>query len=338
MRFNLSLFKYKIGEDFHAVLCGSPLFFFGNALHILRYSGNPIIKPLWTSGIKDEVNDMDKRFFSNLWNKRSSAWTFGLCLTGVLVIASIVAVDKIQQDVDKQPETAAEQAYLGEETEDLLSEDLYGTVDSELDAAEVGNVSETIETDMGESMEAEDLSEDTDSYINEGAAEVSGTVSDEAAEEAASGAVVSEADLLAANISFDEENTLMWPAAGTIVIDYSMDGTVFFETLNQYKYNPALIIGSEVGNQVVSSAKGIVESIRTDEVTGLTMTVNIGNGYRLVYGQLKEAAAAEGDVVEAGSILGYISEPTRYYVKEGSNLYFQMTKDGAPVDPVLYLE
>ena len=68
------------------------------------------------------------------------------------------------------------------------------------------------------------------------------------------------------------------------------------------------------------------------------MTVNIGNGYRLTYGQLKETAVQEGDLVEAGEVLGYVSEPTRYYVKEGSNLFFEMTKDEKPVDPVLYLE
>jgi murein DD-endopeptidase MepM/ murein hydrolase activator NlpD len=117
-----------------------------------------------------------------------------------------------------------------------------------------------------------------------------------------------------------------------------MDGSVFFPTLNQYKYNPALIIGSETGNQVVSAARGIVESVAIDEETGLTMTVNIGNGYRLIYGQLKETTAGEGEIVEAGTVLGYVSEPTRYYIKEGSNLYFEMTKDGEPVDPVLYLE
>jgi septal ring factor EnvC (AmiA/AmiB activator) len=117
-----------------------------------------------------------------------------------------------------------------------------------------------------------------------------------------------------------------------------MDGSVYFPTLNQYKYNPALIIGSTVGNQVLSSAKGIVESIFVDEETGTTLVLNLGNGYRLTYGQLKELAVSEGDVVEEGAVLGYVSEPTKYYSEEGSNLYFAMTKDGEPTDPVLYLE
>ena len=44
-----------------------------------------------------------------------------------------------------------------------------------------------------------------------------------------------------------------------------------------------------------------------------------------------------GDYVEAKSVLGYVSQPTKYYSKEGSNLYFAMKKDGEPVDPIAYL-
>jgi septal ring factor EnvC (AmiA/AmiB activator) len=117
-----------------------------------------------------------------------------------------------------------------------------------------------------------------------------------------------------------------------------MDGTIYFPTLDQYKYNPALIIGAETGGQVVASAGGIVESIEVLEETGTTITLNLGNEYELVYGQLKEVAVSAGEVVSQGQLLGYVSEPTKYYCEEGSNLYFAMKKEGEPVDPFLYLE
>ena len=161
------------------------------------------------------------------------------------------------------------------------------------------------------------------------------TVKEKETEEAdpvVSGSVISP------TVQFSEDATLSWPAAGTILMDYSMDGTIYFKTLNEYKYNPALIIGSEVGNPVVASAKGIVENITINEETGTTLTMNIGNDYELIYGELKEVAVSEGEVVEQGQLLGYISEPTKYYCEEGSNLYFAMKKDGQIVDPCLYLE
>ena len=173
--------------------------------------------------------------------------------------------------------------------------------------------------------------------MEEAAADVSYS-EDELSEEASSGEIISQQELLEQGIAFSNEEALMWPSAGTILIDYSMDGSVYFPTLNQYKYNPALIIGSETGNQVLASAKGIVESISIDEETGNTVVLNIGNGYKLTYGQLKEIAVSQGSVVEEGALLGYVSEPTKYYSEEGSNLYFAMTQDGKAVDPVLYLE
>ncbi len=139
-------------------------------------------------------------------------------------------------------------------------------------------------------------------------------------------------------VAYDDSTPLTWPVAGTVLLDYSMDATVYFPTLDQYKYNPALIIGAQTGGQVVASAKGVVESIDVNEETGTTLTLNLGNDYELVYGQLKEVTAAVGDVVEPGQLLGYVSEPTKYYCEEGSNLYFGMKKSGEPVDPFLYLD
>ena len=54
------------------------------------------------------------------------------------------------------------------------------------------------------------------------------------------------------------------------------------------------------------------------------------------YGQLKEVPVKVGDYVEAKSVLGYVSQPTKYYSKEGCNVYFEMRKNGQPVNPVEY--
>ena len=104
------------------------------------------------------------------------------------------------------------------------------------------------------------------------------------------------------------------------MLDYSMNGTIYFPTLNQYKYNPALVIGQEVNAPVVASAEGIVKSIGISEETGTTVTMDIGNSYELIYGQLKELAIQEGDFVEQGEIIGYVSEPTTTAWKEAISI------------------
>lgn len=41
--------------------------------------------------------------------------------------------------------------------------------------------------------------------------------------------------------------------------------------------------------------------------------------------------------MEAGVFLGTVAAPTKYYTAEGTNVYFKMTKDGEPVNPLDYL-
>ncbi|MCI8484195.1 MAG: M23 family metallopeptidase [Lachnospiraceae bacterium] len=139
-------------------------------------------------------------------------------------------------------------------------------------------------------------------------------------------------------IHFDAAVDLNWPIQGNVILNYSMDQTIYFETLKQYKYNPAVIIQSSVNSPVSAVAAGKVTSIETNEETGITMTVDLGDGYSARYGQLKEVPKSQGDYIASGEVIGYISEPTKYYSVEGANLYFQLLKDGAPVNPMEYLE
>lgn len=134
--------------------------------------------------------------------------------------------------------------------------------------------------------------------------------------------------------SFSEKDLILWPIEnGEVLLNYSMDKTVYFPTLDQYKYNPAMIIKGAVGTQVMSVARGVVKSIDVTSQTGTTVTVDMGNGYETIYGQLKEVPVNVGDTVEAKTVLGYLSEPTKYYSVEGCNLYFEMRKDGQPINP-----
>ena len=141
-----------------------------------------------------------------------------------------------------------------------------------------------------------------------------------------------------AQVYFTESDQLLWPVNGNVMMSYSMDKTVYFQTLDQYKYNPAVIIAGAVNDNVIAAAPGIVKSIDVLPQTGTTITVDMGNGYECIYGQLKEVPVYVGDYVEVGTVLGYLSEPTKYYSVEGCNLYFEMRKDGQPVDPMDYMD
>ena len=141
----------------------------------------------------------------------------------------------------------------------------------------------------------------------------------------------------ASSANFTSDSKMIWPVSGTVLMNYSMDKTVYFATLDQYKYNPALVISGAEGDQVLCGAPGIIKSIDVTAQTGTTVTVDLGNGYEVLYGQLKEVPVKVGDQVEAKSILGYIGQPTKYYSVEGCNVYMELRKDGTPVNPVDYM-
>ena len=139
-------------------------------------------------------------------------------------------------------------------------------------------------------------------------------------------------------LHFNADAGLIWPVNGAVILDYSMDKTVYFSTLDQYKYNPAVIISGNVNDQVQAAASGKITDISTNEVTGCTVTMDLGDGYTAIYGQLKEVPYEAGAYLEAGNALGFVNEPTKYFSMEGSNLYFALEKDGEPVNPVEFFQ
>lgn len=215
-----------------------------------------------------------------------------------------------QNEAAEQVAATEEKAETAEASSVILPEETDGTQTAQSDAS-AAEASEEAETESTETAEIEGAGN--------------------AEETAETGTQVSA-------LHFSPEDGMVWPMEGDVILNYSMDATVYFETLDQYKYNPAVIIKGDVNDKVYSAAKGQVTDISNNEVTGCTMTVDLGDGYQAIYGQLKELNFKVGDYVESGHVLGYVAEPTKYFSLEGSNLYFALEKDGEPVDPAEFFE
>ncbi len=139
-------------------------------------------------------------------------------------------------------------------------------------------------------------------------------------------------------LDFHEEDGLVWPIVGDVLINYSMDKTVYFPTLQQYKYNPAIVIAASQGDNITAAANGRVTSVAYDPTVGNTVVTDLGNGYELTYGQLENIIVSEGSYVSVGDSIGTVASPTKYYSMEGTNVYFKLTKDGEPVNPMTRLQ
>ena len=250
---------------------------------------------------------MNKNERPSFLKGRGAAVGVVICFVAVIALVGAYTFNNYQKDIDRQMAKAEEQAeqLTKDETEETTADDI--------------TLPETDDTDDTgvEGLSAEDVQDGTDD-ISAGEAETSG------------------ADT--SGVWFSEDSVLTWPASGAVIMGYSMDQTVFFQTLEQYKYNPAMVISGEVGETINASAAGIVTNIEETAQTGTTVSLDMGNGYTAVYGQLTDVPLAVGDYVNAGEMIGSLNEPTKYYSIEGPNLYFQVLKDGTPVDPMNFME
>ena len=140
------------------------------------------------------------------------------------------------------------------------------------------------------------------------------------------------------NAGYSSENAMSWPVRGEVIMDYSMDKTIYYPTLQEYKCNPSILIQSEEGTDVAAAFSGTVADVYHDAQLGTVVEMSLGNGYEAYYGQLENVDVAVGDTVRQGQIIGTVRTPTRFYSIEGSHLNFRVTRDGEPVDPLDYLD
>lgn len=251
---------------------------------------------------------MNKNEKPSLLKGKGAAVGIVICFVAVIALVGAYTFSNYKKDMNEQMAKAEEQAQqlTEDETEETTADDIVlPEADDETDSTE--DELQSAEQDDGE--------------IDNGAS----------GEQATAGTDTSV-------VWFTEESTLTWPASGAVIMGYSMDQTVFFQTLEQYKYNPAMIISGEVGESINASAAGIVTDIEETAQTGTTVTLDMGNGYSAVYGQLADVGLSIGDYINAGETIGTLKEPTKYYSVEGPNLYFQVLKDGEPVDPMNFME
>lgn len=252
---------------------------------------------------------MNKKEKSSLLKGKGAAVGIVFCFVAVIALVGVYTFNGYRSQIDEQVAKSEMQK------ENLTEENTEETTTGDILLPESQN---------GTSQNTEDMTENADTEDN-----IENTGAEDELETGAE---------TASGVWFSEESVLAWPASGAVIMGYSMDQTVFFQTLEQYQYNPALIIAGEPGETIAASAAGIVTNIENTAETGTTVSMDMGNGYEAVYGQLQEVALSVGDYVNAGETVGILAEPTKYYSVEGPNLYFEVLKDGEPVDPMNYME
>ena len=269
--------------------------------------------------------------------------TFGVAIFCITAIATVGVLSQGDNNKDNTPDSFVDlnESPEKEEKQQVAQSNTSDGEDSEQQIAEN-------ETKLQEQQVVEKEKEDMDSKQSEQQVaenhlsvkenDVSTQIAQEEENdtiEATEETQVSSPQLIAEQLTFDKSMGLLWPIQGEIVIPYSPNHGVFHFTLEQFSTSDAVVLSSSVGTEVKASAKGVVTAIEENDRTGTTVTLAIGNNTSLVYGQLALDGLQEGDIIEAGECIGTVAEPTRYYVVEGPNLYFQVLEGEESLDPTL---
>lgn len=270
------------------------------------------------------------------------------------------------ETIEKASDMTAEGLMSGEELDTLFAE--VGTDDLDYDPSfqeansqNVENTEDKLSVTKKKDAKGSDVSEETDTEQNEESEKatdnakskeskknVSGKkktdeeeeagMFDESVDTAHSAQEPETAEAISTTVQptldFREEDGLVWPIVGDVLINYSMDKTIYFPTLEQYKYNPAIVIAATQGASISAAANGRVTTVGYDPVIGNMVVMDLGNGYELTYGQLENITVSEGSYVSVGDGIGTVASPTKYYSLEGTNVYFKLTKDGEPINPM----
>lgn len=168
--------------------------------------------------------------------------------------------------------------------------------------------------------------------VGSGHVEIPGLTDQETLQEAAEAEQQMPELTVEKTLHFAENDGMQKPVQSDILMHYSMDKSIYFATLDQYKYNPATIFSAEEGMTVTACAQGKVTSIFENEEIGKAVTLDLGDGYEATYGQLAEITVKENAYVNPGETIGSVAAPTKYYSAEGSNVYFALTHNGDPVN------
>lgn len=117
------------------------------------------------------------------------------------------------------------------------------------------------------------------------------------------------------------------PVAGTVKVGYK--GTGYNGNLSR-----GIEIESHLGNEVLCPSGGVILEVSESEGLGRVIRVNFGDGWEGILGNLGGVTVKRGDPVSMGLKLGTVGISSS---RQKPWLYFELIKDGKPVNPLNYL-
>jgi murein DD-endopeptidase MepM/ murein hydrolase activator NlpD len=108
-------------------------------------------------------------------------------------------------------------------------------------------------------------------------------------------------------------------------------GERFHPILGYERFHAGVDLGAPLGTPIVAAADGRVVSAGWRGGYGRAVQIAHSGGLDTLYGHMSRIAAAPGEMVRRGEVIGYVGSSG---LSTGPHLHFEVTKDGRPVNPL----
>ena len=142
----------------------------------------------------------------------------------------------------------------------------------------------------------------------------------------------------AAEVMSEAVVTYIWPVRGQVEVPFAVETLLYDATMSDWRTHAGIDIACSVGDEVLATADGIVESIEEDDLYGTTVRIDHENGLCSVYSNLaKDPPVSEGEYVNMGQVIGSVGGTALAETNVVPHLHLAMSQEGRYVDPRLYL-
>ena len=134
--------------------------------------------------------------------------------------------------------------------------------------------------------------------------------------------------------SADKPFSMQMPCGGKVIAACSVDDLVYCKAMDDWRTHNGTDIAAAEGDSVKAAADGVVSQVYEDDLLGVVVVLDHGNGISSLYGNLQSYDFIRtGTQVRAGDIIGGVGKPGALEKELEPHLHFEVIKDGEYHNP-----
>lgn len=136
----------------------------------------------------------------------------------------------------------------------------------------------------------------------------------------------------------DKPFSMQPPCGGRVIAACSVDDLVYCKAMDDWRTHNGADIAAAEGDSVKAAADGTVSQVYEDDLLGVVVVIDHGNGISSLYGNLQSYDFIRtGTQVRAGDIIGGVGKPGALEKELEPHLHFEVIKDGEYQNPSDFL-